>query len=482
MTKVVITQAADVVGATVASLSVVVDEDTLALVGLRGAVEDAARRWATYPIHEPTPAGDVVRSGELLVLTGREAIRARYPDLESAAEGERSMVCPPAARRGADDRRGHADVPGTARSRCCRAGVLGHPRRLVRPGPGTHPGPGRGTRAGRPGRGSSPMPRRSCPRASTTRSPWRTSLALRCRPSPTGARSTWSRTTACTDWPSNTSTRPRCDWPSSSNAATRPTARRRVGAWQVIRTGRSTLVPEVTDEMLVAGAKDEEHLRLTRQLQMRSGLVVPLVARERVLGVITWVSAESERRYTDGDVAFAEDLGRGCRRHRQRTAAQRDPAGRRTPPARGPAGAGRRHRRLGAGQLLQPGRPHRGRGRLLRRHRAAGRPTRDLRRRRDGTRRDGRGLDGPDAGRDPGLRRRRPRARGRAAELDRLFSTYDVGQLVTLVYAVVDVARDELTVERGAPAAARASERRVTNSFRRRRGAPRHRDRPTAPP
>jgi serine phosphatase RsbU (regulator of sigma subunit) len=31
-------------------------------------------------------------------------------------------------------------------------------------------------------------------------------------------------------------------------------------------------------------------------------------------------------------------------------------------------------------------------------------------------------------------------------QLDRLFSTYDVGQLVTLVYAVVDVARDELVM------------------------------------
>jgi hypothetical protein len=82
------------------------------------------------------------------------------------------------------------------------------------------------------------------------------------------------------------------------------------GAWQVIRTGRSILVPDVTDEMIVAGARDEEHLRLVRQLQLRSVMLVPLVARERVLGVITWVTAESARRYTDSDVAFAEDLGK----------------------------------------------------------------------------------------------------------------------------------------------------------------------------
>jgi stage II sporulation SpoE-like protein/GAF domain-containing protein len=82
------------------------------------------------------------------------------------------------------------------------------------------------------------------------------------------------------------------------------------GPWEVIRTGRSILVPEVTDEMLVAGAKDEEHLRIARELRLRSVLIVPLVARGRVLGVLSWVTAESERRYTESDLAFAEDLGR----------------------------------------------------------------------------------------------------------------------------------------------------------------------------
>ena len=85
------------------------------------------------------------------------------------------------------------------------------------------------------------------------------------------------------------------------------------GAWQVMRTGESILVPEVTDEMLVAGAKDEEHLRLSRQLQIRSGLVVPLVARGRVLGVITWIAAESEtalhRRPTSPSPRTSADAG-----------------------------------------------------------------------------------------------------------------------------------------------------------------------------
>jgi GAF domain-containing protein len=82
------------------------------------------------------------------------------------------------------------------------------------------------------------------------------------------------------------------------------------GAWTVVRTGEPLLVPLVTDEMLEAGARDEEHLRVLRLVQLRSVLLVPLMAHGAVLGVMTWVMAESDRRYDQGDVAFATDLGR----------------------------------------------------------------------------------------------------------------------------------------------------------------------------
>ncbi|MCW2594939.1 MAG: hypothetical protein JWP39_827 [Jatrophihabitans sp.] len=82
------------------------------------------------------------------------------------------------------------------------------------------------------------------------------------------------------------------------------------GPSNVIRTGRSELYSEISDEMLVAGAHDEEHLRLSRELNLRSALVVPLSARGRTLGAITLVRAESMVRYTEADLAVAEDLGR----------------------------------------------------------------------------------------------------------------------------------------------------------------------------
>src|SRR5436190_15421254 len=92
VTKVVISEAADAVGATVGSLSLLVDGDTLALAGLRGGSEGAASRWTRYSVHDQTPAGDVARSGVTHVLVGRDALHDRYPQTDRATYGERSMI------------------------------------------------------------------------------------------------------------------------------------------------------------------------------------------------------------------------------------------------------------------------------------------------------------------------------------------------------------------------------------------------------
>ena len=83
-----------------------------------------------------------------------------------------------------------------------------------------------------------------------------------------------------------------------------------IGAPQVIRTGESELHSEISDEMLVEAARDEEHLRLMRELGIVSAMVVPLRARGRSLGAMTLVAAESGRHFDRGDLALAEDLAR----------------------------------------------------------------------------------------------------------------------------------------------------------------------------
>jgi PAS domain S-box-containing protein len=82
------------------------------------------------------------------------------------------------------------------------------------------------------------------------------------------------------------------------------------GVPAVLRTGEPQYVPEVTDELLEAGARDAEHLEIIRSVGLRSGMVVPLRARSQTLGAITFASAESGRIYDEDDLAFASELGR----------------------------------------------------------------------------------------------------------------------------------------------------------------------------
>ena len=81
-------------------------------------------------------------------------------------------------------------------------------------------------------------------------------------------------------------------------------------AMQVLRTGESVLLPDIPDELLAVVAENEEHLRILRQLGIRSGMIVPLVARGRTLGTITLVAAESGRRYTEQDLVVAQEFAR----------------------------------------------------------------------------------------------------------------------------------------------------------------------------
>ena len=82
------------------------------------------------------------------------------------------------------------------------------------------------------------------------------------------------------------------------------------GVPNVIRTGRPELYREIPDELLVEGAQDEEHLRVMRELGLESGMVVPLRARGRTLGAMTFVASDSGRRFGEEDVELAEDLAR----------------------------------------------------------------------------------------------------------------------------------------------------------------------------
>ena len=80
------------------------------------------------------------------------------------------------------------------------------------------------------------------------------------------------------------------------------------GAAFTLRTGQSDFIPYIPDELLVDVARDPEHLEVLRQVGFRSVMTVPLRTQERILGVMSFVSAESERQYTLTDLQLAEEL------------------------------------------------------------------------------------------------------------------------------------------------------------------------------
>ena len=80
----------------------------------------------------------------------------------------------------------------------------------------------------------------------------------------------------------------------------------------VLSTGRSILVSEVEDRLLVNNATSGEHLRALRNLEIRSLMSVPLRARGRTLGALTFAASGAERRYDEEDLELAENLAYRC--------------------------------------------------------------------------------------------------------------------------------------------------------------------------
>jgi PAS domain S-box-containing protein len=84
----------------------------------------------------------------------------------------------------------------------------------------------------------------------------------------------------------------------------------RSGLPRVLREGVSEFTPDITDEIRRATATSDEHLAMLRELNLTSLIIVPLVARGRLLGALTVCMAESRRRYEDSDLLVVEELAR----------------------------------------------------------------------------------------------------------------------------------------------------------------------------
>ena len=87
-----------------------------------------------------------------------------------------------------------------------------------------------------------------------------------------------------------------------------PNVNRPTLAGPVIATGESLLVPEVSGDAIDRLSNSPGQAELVKQLGLRSYIVAPLKARERLLGVLAVIS--SDRSYDGEDLALAEELAR----------------------------------------------------------------------------------------------------------------------------------------------------------------------------
>ena len=296
-------------GATVASMSMMVDHETLALLSIRGGLEGVASRWATYPLDSNTPAAESARTGRALYLD-RDEFARRYPELESAGPGHRSILCLPLrvsagrvigvvslsfpgrrqideaehlflrlladtcamtldrieAQRAAVDREDKLSFLAEASARL--ASDLDYEATLVLVAELAVPWFADWCAIALEEDGE--LRTLSVAHAHPELSDLVQELQERYPPDPSGDR----------------------------------------GGYGVLRSGESQLFPEITDEVLEESAQDEEHLRLMRMLNLRSGMSCPLKVADRVLGVITWIAGEEGRRFSEDDLAFGEDLAR----------------------------------------------------------------------------------------------------------------------------------------------------------------------------
>jgi PAS domain S-box-containing protein len=77
-----------------------------------------------------------------------------------------------------------------------------------------------------------------------------------------------------------------------------------------LRTGESHLLSEMSTEYQREIAQGDEHFQLMRRLRYHSAVVVPLVARRRVLGALSLLRMEDAPSFDPDDLVLAEDLAR----------------------------------------------------------------------------------------------------------------------------------------------------------------------------
>jgi serine phosphatase RsbU (regulator of sigma subunit) len=303
-----VTHMAEAIHAAVTTL-MLREGDELLLVGGHGLRPGVDERWHSFPVSHANPASEAVRDGRPVLCADREVIAAKYPTMLADVPPGRSVVCLPLA--GGGEPVGVAGLtfddgwlPGSAELDLLLtfAAACGQAIRRIR---AREEAAERARQLSFLADVSAELLGNLDYRATLTNvaNLLVPDLADWCAVDMVERGGVATLAVAHTDpdkvaWAWELQRR----YPPDPDAPT--------GAPNVIRTGVSELYEEITDEMLAAGARDEEHLRLARELKLRSAIVVPLRVHDRTLGAITLIRAESGRAYGPADQVFAEELGR----------------------------------------------------------------------------------------------------------------------------------------------------------------------------
>ena len=303
-----VTHVAGAIRAATATL-MIVEDDRLVMVGGHGLQPGTDQSWGAFPLEHDNPASEAARLGRPVMLPDPASVVARYPSLDGWMPPGRSLLSlplgagtPPVGVIGLTFEDGWLPGPVELEVLTTFADACGQSIRRIQ--------------ANEEARAAAETLRffAQVSKELASKMDYRARLS-RLAKLTVPMLADWCAVQIVEDAGLNTLAVAHVDpakveWARQLEERYPPDPDAVTGAPNVVRTGVSELYETITDEMLVAGARDAEHLRLSRELDLRSAIVVPLTVRRRTLGAITLIRTGDRRPYTAADLAVAEELGR----------------------------------------------------------------------------------------------------------------------------------------------------------------------------